>query len=351
MRKHIRSFIIGGFLASGLGALAVNIPYTFNAGSPIKASDINANFSSVKTAVDALEASAFSFGKFVGGSTTAPGLYMKNNGSGEGILGISESNQKDTAGIRGVNSSSTGQVVGVTGEAYGSPIGTGVVGRGSITGAYFEASGERQPNYDTPVGVYGVATKNMGVGVRGRGKTTGGWFSSDFLGLNVDGSSGAQVTSRSGSTLILNQQGNGVLINGNFTNGNEFTVLNNGDVRTSGSVISKGVTLVSDRNAKTNFSSVNGRTVLEKLSRLPISRWNYKTDATALKHIGPMAQDFHAAFGLNGSDDKHISVVDAQGVALAAIQGLNEKLETENRALRASLSALEARLAKLEAQK
>jgi hypothetical protein len=40
-----------------------------------------------------------------------------------------------------------------------------------------------------------------------------------------------------------------------------------------------------------------------------------------------MAQDFHAAFGLNGADDKHISVVDEGGVALAAIQGLNQKLD------------------------
>ena len=41
-----------------------------------------------------------------------------------------------------------------------------------------------------------------------------------------------------------------------------------------------------------------------------------------------MAQDFYAAFAV-GADDKHISTVDADGVALAAIQGLNEKLETQ----------------------
>jgi SMC interacting uncharacterized protein involved in chromosome segregation len=43
-------------------------------------------------------------------------------------------------------------------------------------------------------------------------------------------------------------------------------------------------------------------------------------------HLGPMAQDFYAAFAV-GMDDKHISMVDADGVALAAIQGLNEKVE------------------------
>ena len=49
-----------------------------------------------------------------------------------------------------------------------------------------------------------------------------------------------------------------------------------------------------------------------------------------VQHIGPMAQDFHAAFGLNGADDKHISVVDEGGVALAAIQGLNQKLNEKD---------------------
>ena len=46
------------------------------------------------------------------------------------------------------------------------------------------------------------------------------------------------------------------------------------------------------------------------------------------RHLSPMAQDFHAAFGLNGTDDKHIATVDEGGVALAAIQGLNEKVES-----------------------
>jgi hypothetical protein len=82
----------------------------------------------------------------------------------------------------------------------------------------------------------------------------------------------------------------------------------------------------SDRNAKENFSPVDPRTILEKVASLPISRWNFKINSGS-EHIGPVAQDFHAAFGLNGDDDKHIATVDADGVALAAIQGLNQKLE------------------------
>ena len=58
---------------------------------------------------------------------------------------------------------------------------------------------------------------------------------------------------------------------------------------------------------------------------MPVSRWNYKQDATS-EHLGPMAQDFYAAFHV-GPDDKHIATIDEEGVALAAIQGLNRKLE------------------------
>jgi len=95
----------------------------------------------------------------------------------------------------------------------------------------------------------------------------------------------------------------------------------------------------SDRNLKENFVPVSPREVLDKVAALPISRWNFKDDA-ATPHVGPMAQDFHAAFGL-GTDERHIATVDADGVALAAIQGLNQKLETENAELKQRLDRLE----------
>jgi Chaperone of endosialidase len=373
MRNNIRGFIIGGFIASGLGALAVNIPFTFNAGSPIKASDINANFGSLKTAVDALENSKPQTDDTLKGdgtnanklgvkfplntslSNSGIGLYVANTGAGEGIFGYSSQNVGvfgKTAGGNGSfaikgEASGSGLTGGVYGKADGSALGTGVVGHGGVTGGFFEAKGDVASGLD-PVGVYGSAYKNRGTGVVGNGSTWGGRFTGG-IGLQVNGGTGITVSSKDGgSTLLLNQNGNGVLINGNMPNGNRFVVLNDGTVETSGNVIAKGVTLVSDRNAKTNFSSINSLEVLNKVVQLPVSRWNYKSDDSSLKHVGPMAQDFHAAFGLNGKDDTHVSAVDMQGVAFAAIQGLNQKLETENATLRASLAALEARLSKLE---
>jgi hypothetical protein len=89
--------------------------------------------------------------------------------------------------------------------------------------------------------------------------------------------------------------------------------------------------------------------VLEKIVAMPIGSWSYKSQPGE-KHIGPMAQDFHAAFGL-GDSDRAISTVDEGGVALAAIQGLNQKLEqkeTEIAELKEKNDSLEKRLTALE---
>jgi len=98
---------------------------------------------------------------------------------------------------------------------------------------------------------------------------------------------------------------------------------------TSGNITATSVTQTSDRNAKENFTQIDPRDVLDRVASLPISKWNFKVD-TANRHIGPMAQDFHAAFDL-GDDDKHITTVDEEGVALAAIQGLNQKVEEKEK--------------------
>jgi hypothetical protein len=76
---------------------------------------------------------------------------------------------------------------------------------------------------------------------------------------------------------------------------------------------------------------------------MPIREWNYKAQDAAIRHVGPTAQDFHAAFGL-GEDPKRISTIDADGVALRAIQALEARTREENVALKAQLAELLARL-------
>ena len=86
------------------------------------------------------------------------------------------------------------------------------------------------------------------------------------------------------------------------------------------------VCVISDRALKTNFGTVDPTDMLERVRDLPISTWNYTSDDPAIRHIGPMAQDFVALFGV-GADDRHIHPLDGQGVALAAIQALAAELE------------------------
>lgn len=133
------------------------------------------------------------------------------------------------------------------------------------------------------------------------------------------------------------------------TAGSVLMTLTSGGLTVNGAFVN-----ASDRNKKENFQSVDPTDVLAKVVALPISQWNYRDDEDRSRHLGPMAQDFHAAFGV-GPDEKHIATVDADGVALAAIQGLNKKLEETSasdaariQTLEAENEALEKRLADLE---
>jgi hypothetical protein len=101
---------------------------------------------------------------------------------------------------------------------------------------------------------------------------------------------------------------------------------------------------LSDRNLKTAIVPADVVAVLDRVVAMPLHTWSYVAQGDGVRHLGPMAQDFAAAFGL-GENDTTISNVDADGVALAAIQGLNAKLERENAELRTRLHAIEAALA------
>lgn len=133
---------------------------------------------------------------------------------------------------------------------------------------------------------------------------------------------------------------------------------------TSNSAATAGVSLsagggswasLSDVNMKENFASVNGEELLERLRMVPITSWNYKTQDSTIRHIGPMAQDFAAAFNV-GEDNRHIATIDPDGVALAGVQALDnrtnsqqlriEQLQKENKELKERLEKIEKLLLK-----
>jgi hypothetical protein len=107
---------------------------------------------------------------------------------------------------------------------------------------------------------------------------------------------------------------------------------------------------LSDRADKTSIESVDDARILAKVAQLAVSEWSYSAQGSSVRHIGPMAQDFRAAFRL-GEDDKHISVVDEEGVALAAIKALEAQVTDKDRQideLQSGRRTDEARFANLE---
>lgn len=93
---------------------------------------------------------------------------------------------------------------------------------------------------------------------------------------------------------------------------------------------------LSDVNSKEHFRDIDGAALLDTFATLPIRTWSYKAQDAAIRHAGPTAQDFHAAFGL-GEDARRISTIDADGIALAGVKAL----EARTRALLDRASALE----------
>ena len=111
-------------------------------------------------------------------------------------------------------------------------------------------------------------------------------------------------------------------------------------------------TNVSDVNRKHGFAAVRGDDVLIRLRGMPVTTWTYNSEGDEVRHLGPTAQDFHAAFGLGGPDRTHIATVDADGVALAAAKELDSRSrrqQAEIDALRAENAELRLRLDRLEA--
>lgn len=117
-------------------------------------------------------------------------------------------------------------------------------------------------------------------------------------------------------------------------------------VDSSGNVLARGtISQLSSRAAKENFEPIDNRALLAKLDALPVSSWNYRGAPEQERHIGPVAEDFHAAFEL-GASNRYIAPTDMAGVALASVKALQQEVEERD----AKIEQLEARLRKLEAR-
>jgi hypothetical protein len=238
-----------------------------------------------------------------------------NVGSHSVALGQSSRASGDYAFAMGFGSYATAPSAVAIGEA------NNATGAASVAMGYHAHTNARQGSF-----VFGdrssVDLIRAGVNHSANWRVSGGFriFTSSNLSTGVTIQSGASVS--------------------NWGQANAVISTSTGALLTTGGVW----TNVSDRNRKHRFEAVDGEDVLARLRALPLSTWSYRAEPDAVRHLGPTAQDFRAAFGL-GQDSLSIGTVDADGVALAAAQAL----EARTRAQEARIAALEAELAALRA--
>jgi len=223
-----------------------------------------------------------------------------------------------------------------------------VAGSGNIAGGFESFIGGGEANVAT--GTLSTVGGGYFNGATGYGATVPGGFANFASGTN-SWAGGAFAAATNHGTFVWSDNSSANVFGS--TADNQFNVRATGGVRlatdvngTQGAFLAAGGgdwNIVSDRNAKENFNEVDAIGVLEKVTKMPVTTWNYHTQPDSVRHIGPMAQDFRAAFGL-GQNDRSITGSDLDGVALAAIKGLNQKLEARNQ----QIADLESRLKQLE---
>jgi Chaperone of endosialidase len=270
-------------------------------------------------------------GSIVGGiSNTVVGAYgVVGGGSGN------NANGEYSAAIAGIGNTVNGQAAGVLAGWSNTAAGDFTTiggGKGNATTA----------DYSTIPGGYGNSANGKGAFAAGQGAHAN--------------NQGSFVWSDEHKTPVVKS-----------TAADQFVARASGGVIFYSSIDeSTGVTLppgsgswssLSDRSVKTGIARLDDAAVLRRVAALPVTEWSYRAEGLGIRHLGPMAQDFHALFGV-GEDARHIATIDEAGVALAAIKGLkaeNDGLRTRlhetNRRLEGlqhELTRLQQSLAKLE---
>ncbi len=257
----------------------------------------------------------------------------------------------------GVNTRATGVnslALNIGTEASGA--GSIAGGRGSIaSGATSLAVGQTVEASGHGAAAFGSRTVASGVSSFAAGdnaKATGPASAALGVGTQALGAAsvalGSVVTARGDGSFVFGDRN----INSPIEAGsNTFAVRAHGGISLYVSGAYAGCTLPASTGAwecssskllKEEFEEVDGEDVLARLKEVPIQSWRYI--GTSARHIGPFAEDFRAAFGLGGSPDK-IAQIDADGVALRAVQALEQRtaaLQEETAALRAANAALQA---------
>jgi len=254
-----------------------------------------------------------------------PVVYVLNSGSGYGIQVLQQGFNPNAAiygdssqGFEGTGVEGNGSYYGVVGTTAGG--GTGVHGESNSSTALSDAGFGVSGNSATVAGVFGYNHSSTGPDSSGNFGANGP--AAGVYGQSINGYGVYGVSTHSYA--------------GYFNGAGYF----DGKLFATGAVSAPAYLITSDRNAKTEVTPIDENQVLTRLSELQIGSWSYKNDPNRMRHVGPMAQDFQAAFHLNGDDDKHINLSDVAGVSLVAIQALNRQLQAKD----AEISALKSEL-------
>lgn len=313
------------------------------------------------------DANIGSYSTAMGGSTTASGVYSTALGNGTTASAYNSTALGTSTTASGFASTAMGNGSGALGD-YSTAIGNGAsamvaasTAMGWMSTAYGEASTAMgrytlaEGAYSTAAGYFTRATGDYSVAMGNT--TTASGYSSWAMGDNTV-ASGAYSAALGYYASTGGWMGTFVFGDTSSSAGLTPTAPNQFVVRAAGGTtfysngaLSTGVSLapgggawasVSDMHMKANFRELDGETVLAKLAQVPVLEWNYITQDASIRHVGPTAQDFHAAFGL-GDNDRTINTLDPDGISLKAIQALyarTERLQSENDALRSELARL-----------
>ena len=279
------------------------------------------------------------------GNTIQPGSGYSFIGGGESNIISSDSSWSSIAGGYGnIASGNSATVGGGNGNTASASFATVCGGIGNIaSGTYATLLG----------GDYNIASGPGAMVLGGNGDFASGIDSLAAGTAAQAAHDGAFVWADDSPSYFSSTAANGFFVR--CTGGVKFvTGIDSSGNATAGVKVNSGGTswtTICDRNAKKNFQPVDTVAVLNKLAAIPIQRWNYRWEANSdTPNLGPMAQDFKAAF-YPGRDDKGITTLEFDGVELAAIQGLNQKVEelkdelsrrdAENAELKQRLAALE----------
>jgi Collagen triple helix repeat (20 copies)/Chaperone of endosialidase/Head domain of trimeric autotransporter adhesin len=281
-----------------------------------------------------------------GFNTTASGDYSTALGNGANAFQNSSVSIGTNTTASGVSSTAFGNTTLASG-----PSSTSLGGFTSATASYSTAMGYTtiaSGNYSTAMGY----------------TTTASGVNSTAIGSNVSSNShqGALMLGDFSTATLMTAATDDIMM----------ARFNGGYKLYSNSALTAGVQLasgggawaaVSDRNKKENFIDIDNEDILQKISSLKITNWNYKAQPKATRHVGCMAQDFYLAFHLDGTSDTTINTLDIDGINMAAIQALKKRTDdlndamkklqnqtNENAALKKDISELKSENALLKAE-